>query len=95
MARVAIANSETRRVTHNATGKKATGLEGPMLTAQPISPWSTARLGVLGSEEVVVFKGTFNPVLDHVIGIRGNTDVGGGGRSWYLGGTETLNEMIR
>jgi hypothetical protein len=33
-----------------------------------------ARLEVLGSREVVVFKGPFNPVLGHAIGIRGDTE---------------------
>ena len=62
----------------------------PMFIARPISSPSPSsfgcgavsfcRAGIAG--EIVVFNGTFNPILGHAIGISGDTesDVGGGGR---------------
>ena len=58
-----------------------------MLIARPISspsPWfcgcrQLGRAGIAG--EVIVFKGTSDPVLGHAVGKSGDTesDVGGGG----------------
>jgi hypothetical protein len=66
----------------------------PMLIARPISspsPWfsgcrrSLGRAGIAG--EVIVFKGTSDPVVGHAIGKSGYTesDVGGGGTVLVLG----------
>jgi hypothetical protein len=43
-----------------------------LLHGPPDVRGSLGRAGIAG--EVVVFKGTFNPVLAHAIGIRGDTE---------------------
>ena len=54
------------------------------------------RAGIAG--KVVVFKGSFNPVLTHAIGISGDTEgyVCGGGPVLVLaGGPEAFERQIR
>jgi hypothetical protein len=57
---------------------------------------SLGRAGIAG--EVVVLKGTFDPVLSHAIGLSGDTEgyVCGGGSVLVLGGgTKAFERQIR
>ena len=67
-----------------------------LLHGSPDVGSSLGRAGIAG--EVIVFKGTSDPVLSHAIGKIGDTDgyVCGGGPVLVLGGgTEAFERQIR
>ena len=72
---------KTRSVIPNATGRTATGSEAPILIAQSLSsprrgsPYVGSSFGKAGiTGEVIVFKGTSDPVLGHAFGKSRDTE---------------------
>ena len=69
----------------NATSMLIFGPSPRLLHGSPDVGSSLGRAGIAG--DVIVFKGTSDPVLGHAIGKSGDTesDVGGGGTVLVLG----------
>jgi hypothetical protein len=92
MARVAETTQKTRSAIPMRESERRGAIKASMVIARPhllifhCSPDIGCSLGRTGvTREIVVVKGTFDPVFGHAIGIRGDTEggiCGGGPGTW-------------